>query len=113
MERRIVLAADSTIDPIFPEYQVRAVVAKEPTAAADSIYNVEIPPPAAIDYYGMIDATSGKGKIGVGDTVVFGFRPQIFVTRAYTVGVAGLSDGDAAVGTIHDAFGRSVKWPAE
>jgi predicted amino acid racemase len=101
------------VDPVFPDYQVQAVVARDPADTADAIHNVEIPPPAAIDYYGMIDAGSGKGKIRIGDTVVFGFRPQIFVTRAYTVGLAGLSGGNATVGTVHDSFGRSIPWPAE
>ena len=32
----------------------------------------------------MIDTTSGATRPAVGDTVVFGFRPQVFVTRAYT-----------------------------
>lgn len=58
----------------------------------------------------MIDASTGT-KPAVGDTVVFGFRPQVFVTRAYTVGVAGLSAGEPTVGAIHDAFGRVAEWP--
>jgi predicted amino acid racemase len=98
------------IDPIFPDYPVKAVVAREPTTADAALRPVEIPPPAAIDYYGMIDASAGP-KPAIGDTVVFGFRPQVFVTRAYTVGVAGLSAGEPAVGAIHDAFGRVAEWP--
>ncbi len=98
------------IDPIFPDYPVRAVVAREPTVADAALRTVEIPPPAAIDYYGMIDASSGA-KPSVGDTVVFGFRPQAFVTRAYTAGVAGLATGQPAVAAIHDAFGRVADWP--
>jgi len=100
------------IDPVFPDYQVRAVVGRDPTSAADALYNVEIPPPAAIDYYGMVDASSGKSRVRIGDTVVFGFRPQVFVTRAYTVGVSGIASGDPVVEKIHDAFGRPVKWPS-
>ncbi|MDQ0471524.1 alanine racemase [Labrys wisconsinensis] len=96
------------VDPVFPDYQIRAVVAREPTVA--SLAPVEIPGPASIDYYGMIDAT-GPVKPRVGDSVVFGFRPQAFVTRAYVVGVAGLSKGEPAVETIHDAFGRPADWP--
>jgi predicted amino acid racemase len=71
---------------------------------------VEIPVPASIDYYGMIDAT-GPVKPRVGDSVVFGFRPQAFVARAYVVGVAGLSRGEPVVETIHDALGRPADWP--
>jgi predicted amino acid racemase len=72
------------IDPVFPDYQVKAIVAREPTVAATALRNVEIPVPAAIDYCGMIDA-GGAVKPQPGDSVVFGFRPQAFVTRAYVV----------------------------
>ncbi len=99
------------LDPVFPEYQVKAVVAREPTSAERALRTVEIPPAAAIDYYGMIDTAAGGDPIEVGDAVVFGFRPQVFVTRAYTVGVSGLAGDDPVVGPIHDAFGRPVEWP--
>ncbi|MCB1500852.1 MAG: alanine racemase [Bauldia sp.] len=99
------------IDPIFPDYPVRAVVAREPTVADAALRVVEIPPPAAIDYYGMIDSTSGPTRPAVGDTVVFGFRPQAFVTRAYTCGVTGLSSGEPSPAAIYDAFGRPADWP--
>jgi predicted amino acid racemase len=98
------------IDPIFPDYPLRAIVAKEPTVAAEALFPVEIPPPSAIDYYGMIDAPD-PGKAAVGDTVVFGFRPQIFVTRGYSVGISGLHGGEPRLGAIFDAFGRVADWP--
>jgi hypothetical protein len=59
----------------------------------------------------MIDLASRVGSPRIGDTVVFGFRPQIFVTRAYTVGIAGLAAGTPTVEAIHDAFGRVTEWP--
>ena len=98
------------IDPVFPDYPVRAVVSREPTVSAKALARVEIPAPASIDYYGMIDAT-GAVKPAIGDSVVFGFRPQAFVTRAYTAGISGLSRGDPVVETIFDAFGRPADWP--
>ena len=98
------------IDPVFPDYDVRAIVSAEPTAAGAALRRVEIPSPAAIDYYGMIDA-SGGAPPRVGDSVVFGFRPQAFVTRAYVVGLAGLSRGTPSVEAVHDAFGHIVPWP--
>ena len=99
------------IDPIFPDYQVKAVVSRTPEIRTVALMSVEIPPPAAIDYYGMIDLASRVGSPRIGDTVVFGFRPQIFVTRAYTVGIAGLAAGTPTVEAIHDAFGRVTEWP--
>ena len=81
-----------------------------PEAATGRLRSVDIPPPAAIDYYGMIDA-SGPGAPEVGDTVVFGFRPQAFVTRAYTIGLSGLRTGVVRVHQPHDAFGRPTEMP--
>ena len=78
--------------------------------ARGTLAPVEIPSAASIDYYGMIDA-SGRVKPRVGDSVVFGFRPQAFVTRGYVVGVSGLSSSVPTVETIYDAFGRPAEWP--
>ena len=85
------------IDPIFPDYDVKAIVADEPTTAASALRSVEIPPPSMIDYYAMIDA-EGANAPKPGDTAVFGFRGQAFVTRAYVVGVSGISRASRASG---------------
>jgi predicted amino acid racemase len=98
------------IDPVFPQYPVKAIVSGEPTSSGEALATVEIPPPGAIDYYGMVDAT-GRVKPKVGDTVVFGFRPQIFVTRAYVVGASGIGSNRPVPEAIHDAHGRQVEWP--
>lgn len=98
------------IDPVFPDYDVKAIVADEPTTSDRTLASVEIPPPSAIDYYGMIDAF-GPVKPKTGDTVVFGFRGQAFVTRAFTVGVSGVSRGAPKVETIENIFGTAEDWP--
>ena len=98
------------VDPVFPEYPVKAIVSREPTVADSALLPVDIPAPAMIDYYGMIDA-SGPVRPAIGDSVVFGFRPQAFVTRAYTAGISGLFTGNPTVETIFDAFGRRADWP--
>lgn len=98
------------IDPVFPPYQVRAVVAHVPTSAGDAVADVELPPPDAIDYYGMIDMTGHA--IRPGDTAVFGFRVQAFVTRAYVAGIAGVASGTPRVTGIHTAAGAPASWPA-
>ncbi|WP_426130563.1 alanine racemase [Pararhizobium sp. PWRC1-1] len=98
------------IDPIFPDYDVKAIVSGEPTVAASSLRSVEVPPPSAIDYYAMIDAGGPKAP-KPGDTAVFGFRGQAFVTRAYVVGVAGISKGMPKVESIENGFGEPQSWP--
>lgn len=98
------------IDPIFPDYEVKAIVGSEPTTAASALRSVEVPPPSAIDYYAMIDA-SGPAAPRPGDTAVFGFRGQAFVTRAFVVGVSGISTGKPKVESIENGFGEASAWP--
>jgi predicted amino acid racemase len=96
------------VDPVFPPYQVRAVVGREPgsTTALDAT----LPPPSAIDYYGQLDVADAD--VRTGDSVVFGFRAQAFVTRAYTAGIAGLASGRPEVAGIWSADGSATRWPA-
>ena len=98
------------IDPVFPKYQVRALVSSGPTSSRSDLLDVEIPDYSAIDYYAMIDATGPKPP-KAGDTVVFGFRGQAFVTRALVVGITGISSGAPTVTTIENGFGDTVAWP--
>ena len=98
------------IDPVFPDYEVKALVSPQPTSDKEALASVEIPPPSAIDYYGMIDC-GGKVKPQSGDSVVFGFRGQAFVTRAFVAGVRGVASGEPVVESIEDSFGRAVAWP--
>lgn len=98
------------IDPVFPDYPVKAIVSSEPTVSEKALLGVEIPPPSAIDYYAMIDA-EGARKPRVGDTAVFGFRGQAFVTRAYCVGVSGIASGRPKVESIENGFGQAQSWP--
>jgi predicted amino acid racemase len=88
----------------------KAIVSDEPTVAATALRSVEMPPPSAIDYYAMIDASGPKAP-KPGDTAVFGFRGQAFVTRAYVVGVSGISKGMPKVETIENGFGEPESWP--
>lgn len=98
------------IDPVFPDYDVQALVSPEPTTDASALRSVEVPPPSAIDYYGMIDASIGPAPAS-GDTVVFGFRGQAFVTRAYSVGLRGVASGNPHVETVENCFGQAEPWP--
>ncbi|BCM20650.1 alanine racemase [Mesorhizobium sp. J8] len=98
------------IDPIFPDYDVKAIVSAEPTTSASALRSVEVPPPSAIDYYAMIDA-AGANAPRPGDSAVFGFRGQAFVTRAYVAGVSGISKGKPVVETIENGFGEPYAWP--
>jgi predicted amino acid racemase len=96
------------VDPVFPDYKITAIVSRD--SALDTVAEVELPKRTSIDYYGMIDAREAP-QAQTGDSVLFGFRPQAFVTRAYTAGVRGIRRDHPEVEGISDSFGRSVAWP--
>lgn len=96
------------VDPVFPPYQVRALVGRD--ASTTHLLVATLPPPAAIDYYGQLDVTGGANVVE-GDSVVFGFRMQAFVTRAYTAGLHGLDAAAPTVAGIWSASGSPTSWP--
>lgn len=49
--------------------------------------------PESIDYYGFIDK-SDNFQIEIGDTAIFAFRTQIFVTRAHVALIEGIQTGN-------------------
>ena len=100
------------IDPIFPDYPVKAIVAREPTTAASALRTVEIPPPAAIDYYGMIDSTSGRRRSHGSATRSSSASGRRSSSPAPIPAAFPASPGQVPlVGAIHDALGRPADWP--
>jgi predicted amino acid racemase len=100
--RAFVYGGGLYIDPVFPDYRLRALV-------DGRLLDASIPPPAAIDYYGQLDYGDAAPRTGA--TVVFGFRPQAFHTRAYVAGVSGVAAGTPEVAGIWSADGKEVAWP--
>ena len=95
------------IDPVFGDYQVRAVVAHDPSELSTEPVPVDMPDPASIDYYARLHP-GGARAIAEGATVVFGFRVQAFVTRTFVVGLAGVSAGRVRVAGVWNGFGDEV-----
>ena len=62
-----------------------------------------------IDYYGQL-LPEARSRAEVGDSVIFGFRIQAFVTRAYVVPIAGLGTGAPEVRGIWSTDGRPAEW---
>jgi predicted amino acid racemase len=98
------------VDPVFGDYRPRAVVADRPGLADARTLDASIPPPAAIDYYAQLDVGDAAPP-RTGATVLFGFRAQAFVTRAYVVGIAGASSAEPTVAGIWTTDGREAAWP--
>jgi predicted amino acid racemase len=79
------------VDPVLGDAVTRALVVRPGAtdAAAATPLTVEMPAPEAIDYYAIIPDAERAG-VQPGDTVLFGFRPQVFVTRALTAAISGV-----------------------
>lgn len=92
-------------DPVLGD-QRESVLAVTDAAAGMAGANtlpVEMPAANAIDYYCVVDAS--EARLTAGATVIFGFRPQVFVTRGLTAGIAGVSAGSPTVLGIWGATG--------
>lgn len=98
------------IDPVFPDYDVRVLTGSDPDQVFKQSISVKIPPANAIDYYGILQPAESD-TVHIGDSVIFGFRIQAFITRAYVVPVSGISSGDALVQGVFTTGGRKVNWP--
>ena len=95
------------IDPVFGDYEVRALVAHDPSEITTDPVSVDMPHPAAIDYYAKL-RPEDRRTVSEGATVVFGFRVQSFVTRAFVVGLEGLSKDKPRVAGVWNCFGDPV-----
>jgi len=69
-------------DKVLGEYQLTALTGHDETIL-DRRLDVQTAPDGAIHYYAVIPGAAAAGA-RAGDTVVFCFRPQTFVTRART-----------------------------
>lgn len=63
--------------------------------------------PESIDYYGTLKLGGKSAKVG--DTVIYCFRTQIFITRSQVAVVEGISKGDPKLIGIYDNQGRKLK----
>jgi hypothetical protein len=56
-----------------------------------------MPNPGAIDYYAALAPNKNGALPPIGSTVIFGFRPQVFVSRGMTVGIENSSTNPKAL----------------
>jgi predicted amino acid racemase len=98
------------IDPVFEPYQLQCLIVPRGSYEDAFLADVDIPPPSAIDYYGLITPPPLK-KVSVGDTVLFGFRIQAFVTRANVAPIRGVQSGQPEVLGIWNSLGTRSLYP--
>jgi hypothetical protein len=75
------------------------------------LVHAQLPAADAIDYYGQL-LPGDRRSPAAGEPVVFGFRIQAFVTRAYVAGVEGAGGGSPRVAGIWTAAGEPARWPS-
>jgi len=92
------------VDYVTGPYPMRALVTSVSNFdATNSVAACILPPLGSIDYYGML--VRQNKRITVGDTVIMGFRCQVFVTRAFVVPVSGIMSGQPRVEGIYRSDG--------
>lgn len=103
--RAYVFGGGMYVDPVLGDASTCALIVPPGESPSRSTpLPVEMPAPAAIDYYATIPLPEGS-TVAVGDTVIFGFRPQVFVTRAQTAAISGVSSGKPRVERVWAADG--------
>jgi predicted amino acid racemase len=95
------------VDPVTGPYAVHAMAGGCPEQVLASRYEALLPDPAGIDYYGRLILDS-PSSLKAGDTVLFGFRPQVFHTRSL-VSVVERAGGQPRVLGLWDANGNPVQ----
>lgn len=86
-------------------HQERAIVINK--SGHKTIVNSNDASQSMIDYYGEIDID--ESKAGVGDTVIYAFRTQIFTTRSTVALVEGIQSGNPNLVGLYDALGRKKR----
>jgi predicted amino acid racemase len=94
------------IDRVLGAYPLRALCGRDETIL-DRVFPAEMAPDGAIHYYAKLHLPS-RHDVRVGDTVVFCFRPQVFVTRGRTRAVAGIAAGTPRLGETYDVEARRI-----
>ncbi|GGO91630.1 alanine racemase [Wenjunlia tyrosinilytica] len=88
-----VFAAGYYVDKVLGDYRLTALCGSDPDNLNE--FEVETADAGAIHYYCRLRDARRRG-VRVGDSVVFCFRPQVFVTRGRTQAVAGIHPRNAA-----------------
>jgi predicted amino acid racemase len=96
-----VFGAGLYIDKVLGEYGLRAFCGRD-ERILDRVFPAEMAPDGAIHYYAVLHLVPGH-DVRVGDTVVFCFRPQVFVTRARTRALFRDPEGRPRLGDAYDA----------
>jgi predicted amino acid racemase len=93
----------------YPRARVRSAQVLSPARRKEAV-QLDVEPESAenIDYYRTLAHPEREDEVRVGDTVVFSFRTQIFVTRSQVAVLTGLRTGTPMLAGIFDSQGREL-----
>ena len=93
----------------YPRARVRSAQVLSTDRRREAV-RLDVEPESAenIDYYRTLARPERDGAVRVGDTVVFSFRTQIFVTRSQVAVLSGLRTGNMTLAGIFDSLGREL-----
>ncbi|WP_353892451.1 YhfX family PLP-dependent enzyme [Proteinivorax hydrogeniformans] len=86
----------------------KALVGKDFKSLSNQKLPAEDINPESIDYYGALEIQPNQ-NVCIGDTVVYAFRTQIFVTRSEVVLVEGISQQNPRIIGVYDSFGKKIR----
>jgi predicted amino acid racemase len=109
-DRAYVFGAGLYVDRVLGAYPETALCGRD-ASIARRVYPVEMAPDGAIHYYCTLQIAEND-DVKVGDSVVFCYRPQTFVTRARTQAIAGIGSGQTELGGVYDQEARLVSGAA-
>jgi predicted amino acid racemase len=87
-----------------PSFVPRALVGSDPETISDRLVNA-VSKRQIIDYHGILQAKEG---VKIGDTVIFGFRTQMQMTRSQVAVVQGVQSGKPQVVGLFDHAGTMI-----
>lgn len=85
-----------------------ALVGSDPDTILDAMYPAVPYPAESIDYYGKIEIPLGQPVPKIGDTVIYAFRSQVFVSNSFVAPVVGLTNGNPVVAGLWNSYGYPV-----
>jgi predicted amino acid racemase len=105
-DRAYAFGAGLYVDKVLGTYQETALCGRDESITSRP-YPVEMAPDGAIHYYCTLQITENH-EVRVGDSVVFCYRPQTFVTRARTQAIAGIGSAKTELRGVYDQEARPV-----
>lgn len=89
---------------LYPRSRAQHAMVFDELASEPLQARVRLEPPDTIDYYGTLDFSQAAGRPRPGQTVVYAFRAQVFVSRSFVAVVSGVG-GDPVVEGVYDRNG--------